>query len=42
MEYTHIKKTVDYFSGDTLKASQALGISRASLYRKLEKMRKQK
>jgi DNA-binding NtrC family response regulator len=39
MEKTHIQTVLDRCSGDTKKASEALGISRASLYRKLEKFK---
>jgi transcriptional regulator with PAS, ATPase and Fis domain len=37
MEKSHIRSVLDRFSGDTKKAAEALGISRASLYRKLDK-----
>jgi DNA-binding NtrC family response regulator len=37
MENQHIQKILNECDGDTIKASQALGISRASLYRKLNK-----
>lgn len=40
LEETHIKTTIDRFSGDTLKAAEALGISRSTLYRKLKKFEK--
>lgn len=36
-EAAHIKSVVDQFGGDTKKAAEALGISRAALYRKLRK-----
>jgi transcriptional regulator with PAS, ATPase and Fis domain len=39
MEEMHIRAVLERFSGDTKKAAEALGISRASLYRKLEKYR---
>jgi len=39
MEMLHIQSILDRFSGDTQKAAEALGISRAALYRKLEKIR---
>lgn len=35
IELDHIKKTLDYFEGNISKASNALGISRNTLYRKL-------
>lgn len=37
LERDYIKFVVDHFAGDTKKAADALGISRASLYRKLHK-----
>ena len=37
LEEDHIKSVVNHFGGDTQKAAEALGISRASLYRKLKK-----
>jgi transcriptional regulator with PAS, ATPase and Fis domain len=40
MEEAHIRAVLARFSGDTKKAAEALGISRASLYRKLEKYKK--
>ena len=40
LEEVHIKTMVERFSGDTLKASEALGISRSTLYRKLKKFEK--
>jgi DNA-binding NtrC family response regulator len=40
MEEAHIRAVMDRCSGDTKKAAEALGISRASLYRKLEKYKK--
>ncbi|GAB4324966.1 MAG: hypothetical protein Kow0059_20860 [Candidatus Sumerlaeia bacterium] len=36
----HIRRVMDYFQNDTQMAARALGISRASLYRKLQKIRK--
>jgi DNA-binding NtrC family response regulator len=39
-EGSHIKSVIRRFGGDTLKASESLGISRATLYRKLKKFRK--
>ncbi|MEA1997226.1 MAG: sigma-54 dependent transcriptional regulator, partial [Gemmatimonadota bacterium] len=38
MEKTHIKAILSRFSGDTRKAAEALGISMATLYRKLKKI----
>jgi DNA-binding NtrC family response regulator len=40
LEQEHIKSVLGRFGGDTEKAAQALGISRAAIYRKLEKYRK--
>jgi len=40
LEQDHVKSVLSRFGGDTKKAAQALGISRAALYRKLEKYRK--
>lgn len=37
IEENHIRAIVKQFNGDTRKASEALGISRATLYRKLKK-----
>lgn len=37
LELQHIQKVMKQFGNDTVKASKALGISRASLYRKLKK-----
>jgi len=37
IEEAHIKEAVRRFSGDTRKAAESLGISRATLYRKLKK-----
>ena len=37
MEERHIKSVINRFDGDTKKAAEALGISRAALYRKLKK-----
>lgn len=37
IEEEHIKTVIKRFSGDTRKAAEALGISRATLYRKLKK-----
>jgi DNA-binding NtrC family response regulator len=39
-EGSHIRSVIRHFGGDTLKASESLGISRATLYRKLKKFRK--
>jgi DNA-binding NtrC family response regulator len=39
VEERHIQNVLRNFSGDTKKAAEALGISRAALYRKLEKYR---
>jgi DNA-binding NtrC family response regulator len=41
VEELHVKSVLNRFGGDTKKASDALGISRAALYRKLEKYRTQ-
>jgi DNA-binding NtrC family response regulator len=38
MEKTHIKKVLDHCAGDKYKASEILGISLSSLYRKLTKI----
>lgn len=38
LEENHIKTTMQRFHNDTLKAAKALGVSRATLYRKLKKM----
>jgi DNA-binding NtrC family response regulator len=38
MEKTHIKKVLDHCGGDKYKASEILGISLSSLYRKLTKI----
>jgi transcriptional regulator with PAS, ATPase and Fis domain len=40
VEESHIKTVIKRFDGDTRKAAVALGISRATLYRKLNKFRK--
>lgn len=40
IEENHIRAIVKQFNGDTRKASEALGISRATLYRKLKKFQK--
>lgn len=40
IEETHIKTIIRRFGGDTRKAADALGISRATLYRKLKKFQK--
>ncbi|MBN2288641.1 MAG: sigma-54-dependent Fis family transcriptional regulator [Candidatus Glassbacteria bacterium] len=40
MEKIHIKKVLDSFNGDTRKAAELLGISLATLYRKLKKIPK--
>jgi DNA-binding NtrC family response regulator len=37
LEQRHINAVLTKYNGDTIKASQALGISRASLYRKMNK-----
>ena len=39
VEESHIRIILKRFQGDTVKASKALGISRATLYRKLKKFR---
>jgi len=39
VEESHIRATLKRFQGDTANASKALGISRATLYRKLKKFR---
>ncbi len=39
LELQHIQKVMNQFGDDTVKASKALGISRASLYRKLKKVK---
>lgn len=39
VEEKHIKDTIDKYSGDTSKAAKELGISRATLYRKLKKFK---
>lgn len=39
MERLHIQRTLEHFGGDKHAASQALGISLSSLYRRLEKVR---
>ena len=39
VEESHIRVILKRFQGDTVKASKALGISRATLYRKLKKFR---
>ena len=38
-EEAHIRRVLDQFNGDTKKAAEALGISRAAVYRKLKKLR---
>jgi DNA-binding NtrC family response regulator len=40
IEETHIRTVIKRFDGDTRKAAEALGISRATLYRKLKKFQK--
>lgn len=40
LEANHIKSVLNHFGGDTQKAAEALGISRASLYRKMKKFPK--
>jgi DNA-binding NtrC family response regulator len=40
IEETHIKAVINRFGGDTRKAAESLGISRATLYRKLKKFHK--
>ena len=40
LEDKHIKKAVEHFGGAARKAAQALGISKATLYRKLKKLEK--
>ena len=40
IEEAHIKAAVKRFGGDTRKAAESLGISRATLYRKLKKFQK--
>lgn len=40
LEEAHIRSVIRSFSGDTKKASQVLGISRATLYRKLNKLKR--
>ncbi|WP_291325159.1 sigma-54 dependent transcriptional regulator [Desulfovibrio sp. UCD-KL4C] len=37
MEREHIIKAIDFFNGNRLKAAQALGIGRKTLYRKIDK-----
>ncbi|SDK37558.1 two-component system, NtrC family, response regulator [Maridesulfovibrio ferrireducens] len=37
MEREHIIKAIDFFSGNKLKAAEALGIGRKTLYRKIDK-----
>jgi transcriptional regulator with PAS, ATPase and Fis domain len=37
VERVHIRRTLEYFGGDKLKASEALGISLSTLYRKLDR-----
>lgn len=39
IEESHIRTVLKRFQGNTIKASKALGISRATLYRKLKKFR---
>ncbi len=39
IEESHIRAILKRFHGDTAKASKALGMSRATLYRKLKKFR---
>ncbi len=39
VEKVHIQRTLDKYNGDTQKASRALGISRASLYRRVNKIK---
>jgi transcriptional regulator with PAS, ATPase and Fis domain len=41
MESTHIKTIMQRFNNDTKKAAEALGVSRATLYRKLKKFHKE-
>ncbi len=36
LERAHIRRAVDYFGGDVNRAAEALGISRATIYRKLK------
>ena len=40
LEDEHIKRAVEHFDGNTQKAAKALGISKATLYRKLKKFEK--
>lgn len=40
IEESHIRSVIKRFNGDTRRAAEALGISRATLYRKLKKFRK--
>ena len=39
MEERHIKSVINRCNGDTKKAAEALGISRAALYRRLKKFK---
>ena len=39
METNYIHTVIEHCEGDTVKAAKALGISRATLYRKLKKMK---
>jgi transcriptional regulator of acetoin/glycerol metabolism len=39
LENAHIRKVLDEHGGDVREAAKALGISRATLYRKLKKLR---
>ncbi|MFC1672135.1 helix-turn-helix domain-containing protein [Planctomycetota bacterium] len=39
LESAHIQNALDEHGGDVRKAAKALGISRATLYRKLKKIR---
>lgn len=41
IEQSHIQAVLAKFNGDTLKASESLGISRASLYRKINRIKEQ-
>ncbi len=41
LENEHITRALDKFGGDVRKAARALGISRATLYRKLKKIREE-
>ncbi|GAF92170.1 unnamed protein product, partial [marine sediment metagenome] len=38
LEDEHIRRAIDHFSGDARKTAQSLGISRATMYRKLKKL----